>query len=172
MTHSVRDLDDDDVEALQRLIESFPAYTERITGYPPGPSDARSALTALPPDFDRRGKQSIGLWDGEELIAFADVLLGYPDPATAYIGLLLVHGDRHGQGLGRELHNAVLDRIRRDTDAQRVRLGVVETNAAAAPFWEALGYAATEERKPYRYDTLRSTVAIWERSVRSPAPRR
>jgi GNAT superfamily N-acetyltransferase len=173
MAQSVRDLDQDDVEALQGLIESFPAYTEKITGHPPSPSDALSVLIAVPPGFNPEGKRTIGIWEGEELIAFADVLLGYPDPETAYIGLLIVHGSRHGEGLGRELHKAVLKRIRQETVAQQIRLGIVETNAdAAEPFWSALGYAPTGETKPYRYDKLRSTVTIWERPLKSAVAKR
>jgi hypothetical protein len=50
---TVRGLDragDDDL--LQALLETDPAYAERVTGYPPGPSDGYSTLTVVPPDFD------------------------------------------------------------------------------------------------------------------------
>ncbi|MFJ3383384.1 MULTISPECIES: GNAT family N-acetyltransferase [unclassified Curtobacterium] len=166
MAHEVRDLAQDDVDALQELLESFPAYAERITGYPPGPSDALSAVISVPPGFDPAGKRSIGLLEDGQLVAFADVLLGYPDPATAYIGLLIVHGSRRGDGLGRRLHDAVIDRVRQETGASRTRLGIVDSNAdVAEPFWTALGYERTGEIKPYRYDKLRSTVSMWARST-------
>lgn len=162
----VRDLEHADVAVLQELLESVPDYAERITGYPPGPSDALSALISVPPEFDPSGKRSIGLWDGTELIAFADVLLGYPDPGAAYIGLLIVRGDRHGSGYGREIHETVLALVQQQSCAVRMRLGIVETNAAAAePFWRTLGYRPTGERKPYRYDKLTSTVHLWERPI-------
>lgn len=166
MTTVIRDLEQGEVDALQGLIESFPAYAERITGHPPGPSDALSALISVPPDFDPAGKRGIGLWEDGVLIAFADVLLGWPDPSTAHVGLLLVHGAHHGQGVGRRLHEAVLGRVRQETTAMQMRLGIVERNAAhAEPFWIALGYAPTGEVKPYRYDNLESTVSIWTRPV-------
>ncbi len=161
----VRALDTDDVDALQVLLETVPDYAERITGYPPGPSDGLSALVSVPDDFDPVGKHGIGLWDGDSLVAFADVLLGYPAPITAYIGLLVVRGDRQGSGLGRVLHEAVVS-LAADARADRIRLGIVATNVVGAePFWRALGYAPTGERKPYRYDGLESTVALWERAV-------
>ena len=115
--------------------------------------------------FDPAGKYGIGLWDGDSLVAFTDVLLGYPAPIPAYIGLLVVRGGRHGSGLGRVLHETVLS-LGADARADRLRLGIVATNAVGAePFWRALGYAPTGERKPYRYDRLESTVALWERAV-------
>jgi GNAT superfamily N-acetyltransferase len=164
VTTVIRDLEQGDVDALQELIESFPADAERVTGHAPGPSDALSALISVPPDFDPSGKRGIGLWEDGTLIAFADVLFGWPDPPTAYIGLLIVHGARQGQGVGQRLHDAVLERVRQDTGAMTMRLGIVERNAALAePFWRALGYAPTGKVKPYRYDKLESTVSMWER---------
>ncbi|MFJ3035729.1 GNAT family N-acetyltransferase [Curtobacterium pusillum] len=166
MPITVRDLGADDVDALQRMLESVPDYAERITGYPPGPSDGLSALLAVPDGFDPAHKHGIGLWDGPELVAFADVLVGYPSVSFAFIGLLVVRGDRHGQGLGRAMHDAVVERARAVSTVDRLRLGIVATNARVAePFWRALGYEPTGETKPYRYDHLESAVALWERAV-------
>ena len=174
MAVTVRDLGADDVDALQGLLESVPDYAERITGYPPGPSDGLSALLSVPDGFgaggpgvggrDASGKYGIGLWDGPQLVAFADVLIGYPSSSFAFIGLLVVRGDRQQEGLGAAMHEAVVDRARSAPGVARLRLGIVATNAEAAePFWRALGYEPTSERKPYRYDHLESTVALWER---------
>jgi len=169
MSVTVRELGgasaDGDVAALQGLLESVPDYAERITGYPPGPSDGLSALLSVPDGFDPAHKHGIGLWDGPLLVAFADVLLGYPSASFAYIGLLVVRGERQQEGLGAAMHEAVVDRLRR-TGTERLRLGIVATNAEVAePFWRALGYEPTGERKPYRYDHVESTVALWERPV-------
>ena len=166
MAERVRDLTSNDVGMLQGLLESVPDYAERITGYPPGPSDALSALISVPPELDAANKHGIGLWEGDALVAFVDVLIGYPDADAAHIGLLVVRGDRQGTGLGRELHNAILERVRTQSCVKRLRLGIVETNAAVAePFWRSLGYLPTGQRKAYRYDQLISSVDLWERSV-------
>ncbi|SOC88107.1 Acetyltransferase (GNAT) family protein [Curtobacterium sp. 314Chir4.1] len=151
---------DGDVAALQDLLES------------------------VPDGFDPAGKAGLGLWEGERLVAFADVLLGYPVPSTAYIGLLVVRGGEQGRGLGRAMHEAVVERVRAASEGsrtghsdverlpvervpvERLRLGVVATNASVAePFWRALGYEPTGEEQPYRYDHLVSTVALWERPL-------
>lgn len=166
MPLTVRELGPDDVAALQGLLESVPDYAARITGYPPGPSDGLSALVSVPDGFDPAGKSGTGLWDGPELVAFADVLVGYPSDAVAFIGLLVVRGDRGRRGLGRAMHDAVVDQLRATPGTERLRLGIVATNATVAePFWRALGYEPTGERKPYRYDHLTSTVALWERRL-------
>lgn len=170
MAYDDRELSHADTEALQELLESVPEYAERVTGYPPGPSDALSALISVPSGFDPAGKRVIGLWMGPELVAFADVLLGYPDSSIASVGLVVVRADWQGQGLGRQVHDAVLHRVRRDSSADLMRLGVIETVAAMAePFVQALGYTPTGHKKPYSYDKLTSTVSIWERPV-DPEP--
>jgi hypothetical protein len=61
---------------------------ERVTGLPPGPTDAQSLLLMRPPDLPEG-----------------------PDRATALLGLLQVRGDRQGEGLGRAAHAALLDAV-------------------------------------------------------------
>ena len=167
MTLAMRDLGVDDVVALQCLLESAPDYSKRVTGHPPDPSDATSTLTLVPDGFDPAGKRAIGLWQDNELVGFADVLIGYPDAATAFIGLLIVRGDRHREGLGRLLHQAVVERAREECGADgQLRLAILDTNKEVAdPFWQALGYVPTGETKPYQSGNLVSAVALWQRPI-------
>jgi GNAT superfamily N-acetyltransferase len=151
-----------DVAALQSLLLSAPDYTMRITGHGPRPGDAVDVLTIHPPSVDPAMKQGLGLWDDTLLVAFADVLFGYPDHRHAFIGLLVVHGNHRGQGHGRRMHEVVLSAARQANGIERMRLGIVDTNAAQAePFWSALGYEATGETKPYEHDDVTSTVRLW-----------
>jgi GNAT superfamily N-acetyltransferase len=171
MTFDLRELGEDDVGDLQELLESDPCYTERITGYAPGPSDALSVLIGRPEGLQADHKFGFGLWDAGRLLAFADVLRGHPNESTAYIGLLIVHGRRHGKGLGRALHHYILQRCPEWPGIETLRLGVVATNAETAePFWRALGYEPTGETRPYRYDKLESTVDLWERRLDVTGP--
>ncbi|SBN61592.1 Acetyltransferase (GNAT) domain-containing protein [Curtobacterium sp. 9128] len=165
MPPDIRALDSSDVDALQALLEATPDYSEQVTGYPPGPSDALSALIAVPPGYDPAGKRGVGLWADGELTAFGDVLIGYPDPRTAYLGLLIVRGDRRRRGHGRTLHDALLADVR-TAGASVVRAGIVDSvEREAAPFLRSLGYEPTGEQKPYRYDHLVSVTRFWELEV-------
>jgi GNAT superfamily N-acetyltransferase len=168
MDLSARVLNEGDVAALQELLESQPEYAEQLTGFPPGPSDALSALLSVPPDFDPRRKCALGLWEGNALVAFADVLLGYPDPRTAYVGLLIVHGQHQRMGLGRRLQEAVDSLVADEPGLERLQSGVISTtNGASEPFWVAMGYRPTHKQKPYRYARVVGTVRLWERVVRN-----
>lgn len=152
--------------AVQALIESNPGYTMRVSGRLPGPTDGADVLHDAPPDLPPGGKHCLGVWLDGTLAGVADVLQAWPDPYTAYIGLLLVHGDHEGKGLGRALHDYVLSEVRGWPGIATLRLGIVETNAAgAAPFWAALGYQPTGRVVPFQDGTVETTVALWTRPV-------
>ncbi len=159
-----------DVDALQELLESAPDYSRRITGSRPRPSDAREVLETRPPGLDRGSKLGIGLWSdaADGLLAFADVLHHWPRPRVAHIGLLVVHASHRGQGLGRSLHDSIVERAVARGDVDILRLGVVATNAEVAePFWQSLGYRPTGEVAPYASGDVESSTALWERDLAS-----
>ena len=113
MSHvELRELSADDADELQALLESDPGYTERVTGYPPGSSDAVSLLLGRPEGLADKDKVVLGGWAGDELVSVVDVLRGWPDGYTAHIGLLLVRGNRQGAGLGAATFRALADRAR------------------------------------------------------------
>lgn len=165
MQARIRQLTNDDVNALQSLLESVPDYTQRIAGRLPAPGDAANVLAGRPETLEPADKFGFGLWRHTDLIAFADVLRGYPTGDVAYIGLLVVSPDHQRIGTGRALHAALLNRVRAWRGIRRMRLSIVGTNAAAVnPFWAALGYAPTGETKPHRRDDgVETEVVFWER---------
>ncbi len=165
---TLRVLEEPDVEALQSLIESDPGYSERVTGYPPGPSDALSLLLMRPPDLPEEAKVVWGGFVDDELVSVLDVLRGHPTAERAFLGLLLVRGDRQGTGVGRATVAAFAEGARTAwPEVVRLRLAVVDTNAAAGEFWARLGFEPTGESTRYRYDHLESTTRLWERDLRT-----
>jgi len=156
-----------DVDAVQELIESDPGYTERITGYPPGAADAQSLLMMRPEGLAQEAKVVLGVRDGDQLVAVVDLLRGYPNAHTGFIGLLEVHGAHQGKGVGRTAYELVERYVGENWPEIRImRLAVVDTNAAAAtPFWVRQGFEATGEAKPYRYDKLESVARLYEKRL-------
>ena len=167
MDLTLRELDAGDEDALQALLESDPSYTERVTGYPPGPSDALSLLMMRPESVPESQKVVLGVFERDELVAVADLLRGYPGPDYVFIGLLLVEGARQGQGVGAAAMTAVERYAGQWPEARRFRLAVVDTNAPVLGFWLRMGFEATGETKPYRYDYLESTTRLYERDLRA-----
>lgn len=152
--------------ALQRMMESNLEYSRRVGGTELAPEAASEALSALPPGVLNSQKVDLGLWDGQELVAFADVILGWPAESVAHVGLLMTHDARQGGGLGRVMHDAVIDLVGRTPNIQSLRLSIVDTNAdLAEPFWAKLGYEPTGESVPYVSGSVESTARIWTRPV-------
>lgn len=152
--------------AVQRIMESNAEYSRRVEGAVPTPAAADEVLSALPSGVPISRKVDLGLWDGPELVAFADVILGWPAESVAHIGLLMTDGARQGEGLGRMMHDAVVDLAGRTPGIQSLRLSIVDTNAdLAAPFWTKLGYEPTGEASPYVSGGVESTARVWVRPV-------
>jgi GNAT superfamily N-acetyltransferase len=164
-TTSCRALSDDDLAALEQLVRDDGGYSQRVHGRPPTAGDAAEILHDRPPTLPSKNKHVLGLFEGTQLIAVADVLRGYPNSSYAYIGLLQVVASRHGRGIGRALHAHVLHQIRGWPEVTAVRLAIAEPNSAqAAPFWRRLGYRPTGEVRPWA-DTVAS---IWEGPAAGP----
>jgi GNAT superfamily N-acetyltransferase len=161
----LRDIEPDEVAVLQGLIESDPDYTERVTGHPPGPSDAQSLLLMRPPDVSEEDKRVLGAWLNGSLVAVVDLVRGFPDDDTVHIGLLQVHGEQRRQGLGKQVHDLAVQDVRRWAPrATSLRAAIVATNATyAEPFWRSLKYEPSGDPRPYVYDKLQTTVTIWRR---------
>lgn len=162
----IRLIDSRQSKALQRLMESNAQYSRLVEGRAPTPTAASDALSALPPNASYSQKVDLGLWDGREFVAFADVIIGWPTKTVAHIGLLMTDGARQGEGLGRMMHKAVIDLVAQSPDIKSLRLSVVDTNAdLAEPFWKKLGYVPTGESAPYVSGSVESTARIWVRPV-------
>ncbi len=156
--------------AVQRVLEANPVYALRVGGALPAPNAADDVLTALPPNVDTVQKLNTGLWEDEALVAFADVIFGWPASGTAHIGLLMTDGIRHGGGLGRRMHEVVIDAVRERPQIKSLRLSIVDTNAdLAEPFWKKLRYEPTGEAKPQSSGDAESVARIWSRSVETGA---
>lgn len=141
-------------------------YSRRVGGTDPGPDAARGVLTALPPNVLPDQKRDLGIWDGEVLVAFADVIVGWPNPVQAHVGLLMTDGAREGEGLGRMMHEAVVQMVSGYPMIETMRLSIVDTNSdVAQPFWMKMGYRPTGEAAPYVSGSVESTARIWVRPV-------
>ena len=151
---------------LARLFASNDDYTRRVNGRSHSEDDADSALVALPPGVSKSQKYGFGLWSKQELVAFADVIRGWPTPDTAHIGLLMTHGEQHGQGLGTQMHEAILEASKGWLEISRLRISIVDTNAEMANgFWTTLGYEPTGESAIHEGDLVKSVARVWVRSL-------
>ena len=103
-------------------------------------------IDAMPPGFDPQNKHCISFWENDKCIAVLDFLVGYPSPDCLYIGLLLIHGNLHGKGVGKKIIKSILSTAKcHGLKTARVAVNMANTNAAT--FWGKLGFIKTAESK-------------------------
>ncbi|EKB25693.1 GNAT family N-acetyltransferase [Aeromonas dhakensis] len=164
MPTELRQLQASDAPALQRLFELAPAYQAAISHAPLCAQAAEEALTACPPTLPF-SKRVIGCWEAGKLTAVLDLLRGYPEPTTAYLGLLLVGEPWQGAGRGQALYLHACT-LARAWGATRLRLSVIASNEVALSFWQRRGFTECYRRELAGY---RAEVIVLERAI-DPAP--
>ena len=155
----------EEMRELQRVLEEAPTYAQRITGLPPGKADAQSTYSAIPEGKSYDDKFVFGIFRGTEMVGCADLIRGYPRPATAMLGLLLVSERHQHQGIGRLAYAFLEQFVQGWGVCDRIRIGVVRTNKQVIPFWTQLGFATTGELHPYRYASVTSEIVVFEKPL-------
>jgi len=155
---------------LQRVLEGAPVYADRVTGLPPGHSDAENLCMMLPDGKSYDDKFVYGVYRGTGMVGCADLIRGYPNARTAHIGLLLIAEQYQRQGLGRRAYELLEQIVRAWGTCEKVRIGVVGTNEDVIPFWSRQGFQPTGEVRPYHYGRITSETFILEKLLPGLTP--
>lgn len=158
----------DQMKQVQQVFVDSADYIEAVTGLPPGPADAESFYSQLPPGLTYDDKFCYGILEEDRIVGCIDLLRGYPEPGTAHLGLLLISPRHRGSGLGQAAYQRLEDEIREWGSCTSIRLGVVRTFASAIPFWRKMGFSETGEVKPYRYANLVTETIILRKELPHP----
>ena len=112
--YTVRQLMETDVDAMLALCSGNPQFYRY---HPPMATKASilDDLQAVPPGKTLSDKYFIGFYDGETLAAMMDLITGYPNSATAYIGLFMVDAAQQGRGTGSALIAGIAGRTIQNT---------------------------------------------------------
>lgn len=146
--------------AVQALHERAADYVLRIWGLPADPDSGRDFFARLPPGRTQEHKHTLGVFDGDRMVGCIDLVRGWPDEATAVIGLLLLEPAVRGQGVGRLAWQAIETQARAWPEIRFLRAVVVESNDVARPFWEHLGFRANGQTRPHEAGTVKSTAIV------------
>jgi ribosomal protein S18 acetylase RimI-like enzyme len=137
-------LEEADLPRLSRFCGDCTAFFELVEGQPGGEATAAEILGPLDPEHARGTKHVFGVQLNDELIGVADLLQGYPSAGEWFIGLLLLHPEQRGTGLGARLCAEIVEWIRVQ-GGNAVRLVVQHQNPLARVFWERQGFSVERE---------------------------
>jgi len=137
----VRCLAENDVPAVLTLCAGNPLYYEYC---PPAASaeSIRADMTALPPGKGADDKYYIGFFDNDALLAVLDLIAGYPDEKTAYIGFFMTDANVHRQGIGSKIVRELCAGLARQR-FEKVKLCWMAGNSQAEGFWHKNGFLET-----------------------------
>ena len=110
---------------------------ERAETDPEAPAD--EFFFDAPPGADPAKGRRLGLEQDGRLVGLAELSFGYPAPADAYLGLMLLLPEVRGQGLGRTFL-AEVESIARSQGAPALYLAVLDANPRGRAFWLREGF--------------------------------
>ena len=145
-SYAVRRLTEADIPAILALQTGNPQF---FRYHPPLPSErsVREDLTALPPGKIAADKYYAGFFSGGQLIAVLDLILGYPDAQTAFLGFFMTAAAVQKKGIG----SAIISDVRtccKELGFARLRLAIDEGNPQSEAFWTKNSFRKTGERRP------------------------
>ena len=155
------------IAQLQKVFEESPEYALCVTGLPPHHNEARDMFYLLPQGKTYEKKYVFGLFMGEKIIGCIDIVRGYPDAGTAFLGLLLISEKHQRKGFGREAYHQLEAFTSQWKECFKVRLAVVACNPSAIDFWTSLGFIPTGERTEYNNKRIQTDAILFEKQLRN-----
>ena len=143
--YETRILNEEDADDVLAIMQGNPRFYEYTTVT----ADKESVLEdmkALPEGKTAEDKYYFGFFDQGKLFAVMDLIDGYPDEDTAFIGFFMMDAIRQGRGTGRKLVKGVLDHLR-EAGFSRVRLCINKGNPQSSHFWHRIGFKDIREAK-------------------------
>ena len=139
--YSVRPMTDADIPQMLSLCRGNPLYYQYCPPFVTAQSLAED-LRALPPKKTMDDKYFAGYFDGERLVALLDLILGFPDEHTAFIGFFMTAASVQRGGVGSAII-AQLCAFLKSQGFQSVRLGWIKGNRQSESFWHKNGFIET-----------------------------
>lgn len=136
-----------EIAEIVDIYATNPVYFRAAGDYDPDHITAEAVEADLRDEVDAAGSEVLIARDEDGAAVGMTCLLDrHPTDGHPWIGLLLVHGGLHRQGLGRQLADLIEERFRGE-GREGLRLAVLENNPSALAFWRTLGWQEIDRRK-------------------------
>ena len=139
--YTVKQLTGTDVAAVYALCKENPLYYQYCPPFVTEDS-TRADMKALPPRKMKEDKYYLGFYESEALVAVMDLILGFPNDETAFVGFFMMNKQFQGKGIGTELMQEVYTYLKQ-CGFKFVRLGFAKGNPQSEHFWLKNGFVPT-----------------------------
>ena len=132
-----------DIADVYRLYRANSRYY-RSRSERPSKQRLTEVISETPEGAEPSQKYFVGFYDGEELFAVLDLIVGYPERSGAFIGWFMVDAPRHRKGIGSQLFADVRAAMKAQ-GFTALTLQCPAANTDARAFWESQGFAVVRE---------------------------
>ncbi len=139
--YNVRMLTGTDVAAVYALCKENTLYYQYCPPFVTADS-IRADMKALPPRKTMEDKYYLGFYEGETLVAVMDLILGFPNDETAFVGFFMMNKEFQDKGIGTALMKEVYECLKK-SGFQFVRLCFAKGNPQSEYFWVKNGFVPT-----------------------------
>ena len=101
-------------------------------------------LQITPPDTSKEAKYYVGFYDADTLAAIMDLIDGYPDGDTAFIGFFMMNRQLQGRQIGTHIIQELCLYLK-ETGLKRVLLAIDKDNPQSNHFWAKNGFFVIRE---------------------------
>ncbi len=145
-------------------------YAMIVNGVAPTKQDVTDFFLGIAPGRTTKDMLKLGVEEKGKLIGIVEIAQNFPAKLTWHIGLLMLHSSRRGKRIGRTVVRKIEENARA-AGASQLRVGVVEENARALAFWEALQFREIHRLRGRQFGTKKHTVIELIRPiVKNPKP--
>ncbi|KSV59806.1 GNAT family N-acetyltransferase [Acetivibrio ethanolgignens] len=141
--YDVRKLNINDVEMIYTFCKSNTQYYE-YCGKDISTELIESDIKITPPGIPMEQKYYIGFFENNLLVAIMDLIDGYPDDNTAFIGFFMMNSQLQGTGIGSKIISEVLNYLK-GKGFEMCRLGIDKDNPQSNHFWRKNGFKVVRE---------------------------
>ena len=117
-------------------------------------------IEALPPNKEYKDKYYFGLYKNNDMIAIIDLIDGFPNKETAFLGFFMINKNYQLKGIGSSIIGDLASYLK-CMGINYIRLGYVKTNNQSKAFWYKNDFKPTGVES--RNDNY--TVVILERKI-------
>lgn len=142
--YDVRKLGLNDINAVYELCRKNKLYYDYCPPFVTK-EGVKEDMEALPPGKTYDDKYFVGYYDGEALVAIMDIISGYPNEETLYIGLFMTDVSLQGKGVGTKIIDELSEYIA-GIGFERMELAWVKGNPQAEGFWTKNKFVPIGER--------------------------
>ena len=96
----------------------------------------------MPEGTQPEQKHFVGFYSGDDLVAILNLITGYPDKKSAFIGWFMVDAESQRKGIGSQIF-ADLRASMKAQGYERISLKCPNDNTDALSFWQSQGFTGT-----------------------------